>query len=89
MPEDTSFYFEKVAGMGWMVRRCDKGSMFDQALCRCKPLSDLVNESKDLIIECLDGEKFYFFVDFRVILGGINLYRHKRPTNITIHSTLF
>lgn len=44
MNEDPSFYFERVAGMGWMVRRCAKGTMFDQALCRCKPINDVVNE---------------------------------------------
>lgn len=30
--------------MGWMVRRCAKGTKFDQALCRCKPINDVVNE---------------------------------------------
>jgi len=46
MPEDPSFYFEKVAGMGWMARRCDVDLVYDQALCRCKPINDLVNKSK-------------------------------------------
>lgn len=36
MDADPHFYFENVAGMGWVVRMCAQGMKFDQIQCKCK-----------------------------------------------------
>lgn len=63
MDMDPHYYFEFVAGMGWVVRMCASGSMFEQAYCKC------IGTSKD---KC--GPELY--MDFQgglVDISGNNL----------------
>ncbi|XP_052798152.1 protein PIF-like isoform X2 [Mya arenaria] len=45
IPEDPHFYFEWVAGMGWLVRRCALGSTFSQAQCTCRVTNEVISRS--------------------------------------------
>lgn len=42
MDTDPHYYFEHVAGMGWLVRMCAQGSKFEQAYCKCIGSNEVV-----------------------------------------------
>lgn len=54
LPEDAHYYYERVAGMGWMVRRCATGATFDPSICTCKAAGEeVVDESKGSLVKVI------------------------------------